>query len=156
MSGTRTQIKQALFTRLVAATFPTAVNGSTAWVTTSRRLKLFNKIDPSQMPAMFLVQHKEEYVQGNVGTPGKRYLDMGAWCYASSGDESIIGDDLLDYMMAGIEGTLLPDEPHSGDLTLGKLCYWCRIERSNGLFIRDPGDIDGIALLVVPIRICIP
>ena len=154
--ATRTQLKTALFNLLSAAQFPFAVNGSLTWVTTSRRLKLFDALDVSQQPAMFLVQHKEEYQQNNRGTPGVKYLDMGVWCYAPTGIDSVVGDDYLDWMMQGIEDVLVPDQPQTNEVTLGGLCYFCRIERSSNLFIRDPGDIDGQALLVVPIRICMP
>lgn len=156
MAGTRQQIKTALLARLQAATFPSPVNGSSTWVSVSRRLKLWGAVDPSAQPALFLVQHKEEYRQVGVGTPGRIFLDMGAWCYANTGDETIVGDDLLDFMMKGIEGVLHPDDPQRNELTLGGLCSWCRIDMANGMFIRDPGDIDGQALLVVPIRILLP
>ena len=81
---------------------------------------------------------------------------MGVWCYAPSSDESVVGDDYLDLMEAGIEAVLVPDDPQRNELTLGGLCYYCRPEKTDGLFIRDPGDIDGQALLVFPIRILMP
>ena len=105
---------------------------------------------------MFLVQHRETYLQSGVGTLARRYLDMGFWCYASTKDEAVIGDDLLDIMESAIEAALAPDDPQRNELTLGGLCYWCRADRTEGLFIRDPGDVDGQALLAFPVRILLP
>lgn len=156
MAGDRTQIKTALMDLLESVVFPTAVNGFTTWASASRRMKLFNNVDPSKQPALFLVQHKEEARESGRGLPVIRYLDMGAWCLAPTGDESVIGDNYLDYMLAGIESVLIPDDPQTNELTLGGLCTWCRIDRTNSMFVRDPGDIDGQALLVIPIRILMP
>lgn len=151
----RLAIKTALFNLVVGATFATPVNGQSTWLTTSRRLKTFNRIDPSTQPAVFMVQHRETYERYGVGLV-RRYLDMGIWCYASTADESVIGDDLLDVMESSLEAALGPDDPTRNELTLGNLVSWCRIRRNDNTFIRDPGDIDGQALLVLPVQILIP
>jgi hypothetical protein len=156
----RAAIKSALFTRLQSATFSVPINGFTTWAQTSRRLKLFNNVDPSNQPAMFLVQHHETYEQYGTGRLTRRFLNMGVWCYAPTGEESIVGDDLLDLMETAIETVLQPDDPFRNELTLGGLLTpnngWCRIDRRDGMFIRDPGDIDNQALLIMPIRILLP
>jgi hypothetical protein len=151
----RNAVKEALVSRLNNVVFPRAVNGAFAWIQQPipRRLKLFNAVDPSVQPCFFLVQHREQYINKGVGTLSQVYLDMGVWCYASTADESVVGDDYLDSMEEGIENVMGPDDPQRNELTLGGLCYWCRIMREDNLFIRDPGDIDGQALLVLPIRI---
>ena len=152
----RSAIKNTLLSLGASATFTSSINGATTWVSTpSRRLKLWNNVDPSAQPAMFLVQHREQYERYGVGLV-RRYLDMGFWCYARSDVEGTVGDDLLDLMESGLEGALKPDDTTRNELTLGGLVYWCRITREDGLFIRDPGDIDGQALLVLPVRILIP
>lgn len=152
----RQAVKNALFALAQAATFPLPVNGQTTWQQTGRRLKLWNAVDPDSQPAMFMVQHREQYLVQGVGRLTRRYLDMGLWCYAPTGDDGIVGDDLLDSMESGLEAALAPDDPTQNELTLGGLCYWCRIMREDNMFIRDPGDIDGQALLVLPVRILIP
>ncbi len=156
----RLAIKTALFARLVAATFTSPINGFSTWAQSSRRLQLMDRIDPSNQPAMYLVQHRETYETYGAGRLTRRFLDMGVWCYAPTGDETTIGDDLLDLMESAIEAALQPDDPIRNELTLGGLLTpntgWCRIDRRDGLFIRDPGDIDGQALLIMPIRILLP
>lgn len=154
----RSQIKDALLAKMSSVVFPSEVNGHSTWASTpTRRLKMFNNIDVSAQPALFLVQHREGYDSRRVGVPPRRWLEVGLWCFAPSGGEDIIGDELLDNMEEGIEAVLdVPDDVMRNELTLGGLCYSCRIDRQNGLFIRDPGDIDAQALLVLPVRIMLP
>ena len=151
----RLAIKTALFNLVAAATFGTPVNGQSTWINPSRRLKTFNRIDPSAQPTMFMVQHRETYERYGVGLV-RRYLDMGLWCYAPTTDENAIGDDMLDIMESALEAALVADDPTRNELTLGGLVSWCRIRKDNNMFIRDPGDIDGQALLVLPVQILIP
>lgn len=153
----RLAIKNALLALITPVTFPNPVNGFTTWAQLpSRRLALWNKVDPSVQPCAFLVQHKETYLTAGVGRLTRRYLDMGVWCYASTATEGTVGDDFLDSMESSLEAALAPDNPATQELTLGGLVQWCRITREDGLFIRDPGDIDDQALLVLPVRILIP
>jgi hypothetical protein len=151
-------IKNALLAKAVEVVFTSTINGFSTWAQPpSRRLKLFNNVDPSNQPACFLLQHRETYtVRKSVGNLSTRYLNMGFWCYAPTGDESVVGDDLLDLMISAFELVLAPDDPTVNELTLGQQVHWCRIVRDDGMFIRDPGDIDGQALLVLPVRILLP
>ncbi len=156
MASLRIEIKNALLARLQTAQFSTPINGLSTWGVTSRRLKLWNDVDSSVQPALYLLQHREALVNSGQGTPNRQYLLMGAWCYARTDSDSIIGDDLLDIMTEAIEPTLQADDPQTNNLTLGGLCTWCRLDRDSNQVIRDPGDIDGQALLVLPIQILFP
>lgn len=154
----RTQVKEALLAKIATVVFPVAVNGSTTWASTpSRRLKMFNNIDPSAQPAVFLVQHREGYETRGFGIPARRWLEVGLWCFAPTGDESVIGDELLDSMMEGIETVMnVADDLMRNVQTLGGLCYYAQIDKESNMFIRDPGDIDGQALLILPVKIMLP
>lgn len=152
----RWAIKQALLDLGQQVFFPWPIQGWSTWASPgSRKLKTFNEVDPSLQPTFFLTQHREGYLQYGVGRLTRRYLDMGFWCLAKvNGDE--VGDDFLDSMESGLEAALAPDDLVRNELTLGGLCYWCRIMREDNLFIRDPGDLDGQALLHLPVRILLP
>jgi hypothetical protein len=152
----RKPIKDALFALAANATLPSAINGVTTWQTKSRRLKLWNQVDDSKKPALFMVQHREGFTTHGVGRLTRRYLDMGFWCYAAVSSDSAIGDDFLDSMEMALEAAFQPDDLSRDELTLGGLAYWCRITREEGMFIRDPGDLDGQAMLVLPVRILLP
>lgn len=160
----RQEIKNALLALAANAIFPVPVNGFNTWAQPpSRRLRLWNAVDPSLQPACFLVQHRETYRTAGVGRLTRRYLDMGFWCYAPSGDpasSSVIGDDYIDLMESALEQALAPDDPQRGELTLGGLLTpnngWVRVDKAEGQYVRDPGDIDGQALLILPVRILLP
>src|SRR5580765_3025519 len=108
----RKLIKDSLFELAKGAQFSTPINGYDTWAMTSRRLKLWVNVDTSMQPAMFMVQHREGRTSSGSGNLIRRYLDLGLWCYAPTGNESIIGDDLLDIMESALEGVLLPDDPN--------------------------------------------
>lgn len=152
----RNAIKVALLALCAAATFSTPINGFSTWASPpSRRLKLWNAVDPTVQPALFMTQYREGYENRGTGAIQRRWLIMQLWCYAPTADPTVVGDDLLDIMEAALENAL--DTPPGYDLlTLGGLAYSVKIERIDNLFIRDPGDIDGQALLVLPVRVLMP
>jgi hypothetical protein len=155
----RTSIKEAIKNLNASVQFPTSVNGHSTWVVCTRRLLMFNKIDPAAQPQSFIVQHHEDYEDRGAGLPSRRIMNVGIWCFAWAGGDGVVGDDLLDSMMEGIEAIFPSDPGQSGigtNFTLGGLCYDCRIERRSNMLIRDPGDIEGQALLIVPIRVVMP
>lgn len=153
----RSQVKNGIISLLTGATFAEPIAGKTTWGTPpTRRLKLWTAVDPSIQPAVFLVQHREGYDNSGVGSLVLRWMYCCAWCYARTDDPSVIGDDLLDTMTSAIEGVMSPDDPIRDELTLNGLVYWVKIDMSSSMYIRDPGDIDGQALLVLPITILLP
>jgi hypothetical protein len=102
---------------------------------------------------MYLVEHEEtDQFQGR-GLPTKRHLYVSVFCYASTASESIVGGTLLNMMLAGVEDVMAPDNSVSEVLTLGGRAEWCRIE---GRIFKDPGDIDGQGLLIIPIAMMLP
>ena len=153
----RSEAKNRIVTLLNTAVFQEPIAGKTTWGTAAtRRLKLWPAVDPSIQPACFLVQHREGYDNSGVGSLVRRWMYCCAWCYARTDDPSIVGDDLLDTMTAAIETALASDDPIRDELTLNGLVYWVKIDMSSSMYIRDPGDIDGQALLVLPITVLIP
>ena len=156
----RSQVKAALFSLLQTATFGEPVNSFSTWAFSSRRLKMFGNIDQSQQPALFLVQHHEQYERRGGGLPPRIYLLTLAWCFFPSGDDAIIGDNILDTLTGAIEAVLVPPPGTArNEQTLGGLLDptgWVRADQTASQYIRDPGDIDGQGLLVMPIRILLP
>lgn len=156
----RTQIKIAIQTLMETVVFSAPINGYSTWANVigeKRRLKMFNKIDPTMQPALYITQHRESYENRGMGTPATRIMFVQLWAFAPTADEDIDGDDLLDIMTDGIESVMdNPDNALQNELTFGGLCAYCKIDQRSGLYIRDPGDIDGQALLVLPLRIMLP
>ncbi len=165
MANIRTQVKDALVTMLQGVVFDEPINGYSTWVSVTRKLKMFNNIDKTVQPALFVVQHFESYENRGFGTPPTRVMNCGLWAFAPSGDD-VDGDDILDTMTNAIENLFNPEtgmvlfpqfwNSMTNELDFGGLCAYCKIDQRNNLYKRDPGDIDGQALLILPIRIMLP
>lgn len=151
--ATRETILDALFERVRSVQFSSQVQGTLQWRTSSRRLRLFDAVPAGEQPAVFQVEHEETYEQPNIGTPPVRTLNVSLFCYAQAPSGGTVGGSLLNYMLAGIESALAADNPSTGLCTLGGQVYQCVIK---GRLLKDPGDIDDQAMLIVPLQIMWP
>lgn len=143
-SPTREEIMEALFTLLQT---------TSGIVTFGRRLKLWNNVPAEQQPALFLVEHSEARLNSLRGTPGRLQLLAQIFLYVKTTDMEVIGGTELNNLIDAIEATLAPADPKVNVQTLGGLVDRCWI---NGTIIKDPGDIDGQALAIIPINILVP
>ena len=144
---TREQAVGALMQRLTEAY---------AWASPpSRRLKLWSDVPPSMRPACFLFEGgSEAYDNAASGTP-KRSLDVRLFVYVDARDPTALGSAQLNTIMDALDAALCPSgaDLAAGRLTLAGAAYRCAIE---GRPMKDPGDLDGDGILVVPIRIVLP
>ena len=132
-------------------TFTSLINNSATWVTCETKLRLWGDVKPEEQPAAFIVSHRELDEYRGLGLYRRR-LELGIWCYSRSGEGT--GQADLDMMMEAFESAFnTMDNSSSGSNTLGGLVYWCRIE---GRVFKDPGDLDGQTLMIVPIIIEMP
>lgn len=160
-SPSRDAVAAALLARISAATFSTPINGRTAFSgSSSRRLVLWGELSDNLKPAAYLVFHREQYGQARGGAsrgiPPRRIWQFAVFCYfPAPKTPATVGDRTLDVLMAAIEAALVPDDPGRNVLSLGGLLPdgYARIE---GDVFRDPGDLDGQGLLIVPVRVLVP
>lgn len=126
------------------------------WATPpSRRLRLWSDVPAAMRPACFLFEGgAETYDHAATGAP-KRTLDVRLFIYVDAHDPAIVGASILNAIMDGIDDALLPAGPDValGRMTLDGSAYRAGIE---GKPLKDPGDLDGDGLLVVPFRIVLP
>ena len=127
-----------------------------AWaVPPSRRLKLWSDVPAAMRPACFLFEGgAETYEDTAVGAP-KRSLQTRLFIYIDAHDPAALGAAALNTIMDALDVALAPaggDLP-LGRMTLGGAAYRASIE---GKPLKDPGDLDGDGLLVVPITIVLP
>jgi len=158
---TRSQVTQALLGILQPITFPALANGgATTWVTgptdpnnslLPRKLRLFSDVPKDQQPACFMAMHREFPDYRNLGVFRSR-LEYLVYVYIDA-SESSAAEDLDNILEAILKPFLTPDNFSSGQLTLNGLVYWARVE---GRILKDPGDIDKQALLLVPIIVEMP
>lgn len=143
-SPTREEVIEALFTLLQTAP------GFNLY---SRRLRMWTDVPPEQQPALFLVEHSEARLNNLRGTPGRLQLMANVWIMVKTTDTTVIGGELLNDLIDAVEGVINNVDPKINVQTLGGLVNRCWV---NGTIIKDPGDIDGQALAIVPINILVP
>ena len=145
--GTREQAVLAL-QALVAGAYP--------WkAPPSRRLKLWSDVPPIDRPACFLFEGGLENYEAGAGPNGKRTLDVRLFIYVDAHDPRTTGASLINAVLDALDGAFAPAGPDLslGRITLGGRVYSCAI---SGRPLKDPGDLDGDGLVVVPIQIILP
>jgi hypothetical protein len=144
MATTREQAMEALYALL---------QQTPGVVTFGRRLKLWNAVPAEMQPALYLVEHSEARLANLRGTPGRLQLIANIFLYVKTTDAEVIGGIELNNLLDAIEATIAPADPKVNVQTLGGLVNRCWI---NGTIIKDPGDIDGQGLAIIPINILFP
>lgn len=145
---TREAVMTALYS-LVAASYPYAL--------TSRRLQLIQSTSGANLPALFVVDHDEDHVRHDQITPAVRAIMADVWLYIDVGlDPNTTPITTINNLIDAIDpisGGVLKPDVQSNRQTLGGLAYDCRIE---GKIVKVPGDIDGLGLAIIPIKIIMP
>ena len=126
------------------------------WATPpTRRLKLWSDVPAAMRPACFLFEGGSETYTGAATEPAKRALSVRLFIYVDAHDPATVGAVQLNDIMDALDDALAPS---GADLTLGRCtlngtAHRCAIE---GKPLKDPGDLDGDGLLLVPITIVLP
>lgn len=120
----------------------------------SRRLKLWSDVPAAMRPACFLHEGGAETYAEAAAMP-KRSLSLRLFVYADAHDPGTPGAVALNTIMDALDTALAPSgvDAALGRCTLGGTAWRCGIE---GRVLKDPGDLDGDALLVVPVTIVLP
>jgi hypothetical protein len=121
----------------------------------ARRLKLWSDVPAANRPACFLFEGGQETYSWSESAIPKRVIEVRVFVYLSVKDPSIVGAALLNNVMDAFDAAfaLSGSDLLVGRNTLGGMVYNCRID---GKALKDPGDIDGDALLIVPIKLILP
>jgi len=154
---TREDIYTSVYALMATVTWVRADTTTHSFVTMSRRVKLFADVVSAQQPSCFQAEHDEDFQQ-KTNLPYKAMYPV-SWIIFqdTSRDTSISGAIENNLILDAVERTLapLPSDPGFRDNrnTLGGKVYHLYI---GGKVFKDPGDIDGQAMLVVPIKILVP
>ncbi len=136
----REQIMQALFA---------LVSGSSSYVTASRRLRLWTDVSSGEKPAIFQYERDDMYANGKNYLPIVE-MSVDLFVYIDAGkDQSIAPITVLNPLIDAIDAALKPS-PVTNKQTLGGLVSHCYID---GKVMKDPGDIDGDGIALIPIKI---
>lgn len=120
-------------------------------VTRSRRLRHWSDVGPSEQPALFLAQGRQNATPGDParGVPTKWLLHADVYLYVRTGSHGVPGSQ-LNPLLDAIEAALATAGPLQRTQTLGGLAEHCWIE---GDIDTDEGTLGDQAVAIVPIRI---
>ena len=137
-------IYQALFNRL------SGING---FVTTSRRLRHFNNVQPEDRPALFVTQGNQTEVPVK-GLDAKVELEAEVYIYIHETDKAIPPSVQLNQMIDKVRKAIASEFPEMCEYqTLGGLVEHCWIEGTIEVFEAVENMLDDQGIAIVPIRI---
>lgn len=127
-----------------------------AWKTgPARRLKLWSDVPAISRPACFVFEGGQETYSWSESAKPKRAIDVKLFVYLNAKDPTIVGAALINDVMDALDDafSLSGADLAMGRNTLGGAVHHCRID---GKTLKDPGDLDGDALLIVPVKLILP
>ncbi len=120
-----------------------------------RRLKLWSDVPAASRPACFLFEGGQETYSWSESALAKRIIEVRLFVYLNAKDPSVLGASLVNDVMDAFDSAfgLSGSDVILGRNTLGGTVYSCRID---GKVLKDPGDLDGDALLILPVKLVLP
>jgi len=121
----------------------------------ARRLKLWTDVPTTNRPACFLYEGGQETYSWSETALSKRIIEIKIFIYLNAKDPGTIGAALINDVLDALDSAfaLSGGDIALGRNTLGGAAYHCRID---GKTLKDPGDLDGDALVIVPVKIVLP
>ena len=150
LSQKRENVLSALFSLMSGVSF-SLQGGAGGFKTVSRKLKHWSDVSVSDRPALFMSCHGETPVYRAENLPAYQKLSVHVYVYLSTRDVSIIGDIDISSILDAFDAALSPG-PGEQRQTLGGLVSHCRVD---GDILRDPGDLDGEGLIIIPISLAL-
>ncbi len=142
---TREMIMEALFTKLQTA--------GVAFKHYSRRMKLWGEVADELKPSMIMTERPEGWVRTGEQNPGKTTLEVLLFIYIVDGKDPDATPIIRMNNLLDVVDTVLAPPPLEQNQTLGGLVSHCWIE---GEIYKEPGDLDGDGIAIVPIKILVP
>lgn len=148
MAGTPREGAIAALMGIVANAYPWKLGPA-------RRLKLWSDVPAASRPACFLFEGTQETYSWSENAIPKRILEVRLFVYLNAKDPNVSGAALINGVMDALDNAfaLSGGDLAFGRRTLGGAAYSCRID---GKVLKDPGDLDGDAVLIVPVKIVLP
>ena len=135
--------REAIYTALFAK-----LSGVAGLATTSRRLKHYSEVSPSQQPAMYVTQ-ASQFVKQIKGFPSEYTLEAKVWIYSHNTDTAISPATALNNLLDLVDLALRPSVPQDKQ-TLGGLVEHCWID---GEIVTDEGSLGDQAVAIFTIKI---
>ena len=127
-----------------------ALVGGALGLTVGRRVLMWSKV--TAQPACFIRNIGDIYGDaGQIMVPVTMHCEV--WIYARADGPDVAAGPILNGLVDTLEAAFASYDPASNRLTLGGLVQDCRLE---GDSVFDPGDLDGQAKAVIPVKIDVP
>lgn len=121
--------------------------------TYSRRMKLWGDMSDAEKPSLILFTPTEQWVSTGLQNPQKTTLDATIFIYTIDGkDPTAVPIIAMNNLLDAVCGVLQPS-PLYQNQTLGGLVSNCWVE---GEIYKEPGDLDGDGLAMIPLKILVP
>lgn len=131
----------------------TVLTGAFAWnAAVRRRLVLWGDCPTSQRPCAFIFQGAKENYNNANSVNQRRRIEVKIFIYTDAKPPTTIGSADQDAIMDALDAAFAPP-PGSAFQQLAGTAFWGRID---GDVFRDPGDLDGDGLLIIPFQITLP
>jgi hypothetical protein len=139
----RETIYAALYTKLSAAA---------GFTTTSRRLKHWADVPPTDQPALFVSQRAETNNPMPPGLPPRYTFHVDVYLYANTGaDSGVPPATILNPLLDAVHAALAPNY-NTGKQNLGGLVEHCWIE---GDTQTDEGTLGSQGVFIIPVSILV-
>lgn len=143
--------RETIFAALLTKAQTAVLNGNPAFVTSSRKFRSWDEVNPVEMPALFIASGNQNAMQQAQYGDIKWRIRALAWIYCmhSPDSETIPGTD-LNYLLDAFEEALKPTVP--GRQTLGGLVTHAYIDGE--IMISEgslPNDTKSVALIPITI-----
>jgi len=148
---TRETIYAAIFTFWSNLT----IGGAPAFKLATRKLKLWEEVEPEDQPALLQLQ-RHETVTKPRGLPAKWTLSLDLYLYVHTGatsDPSVVPSQLYNPLMDAIEAAMVIDDVGNNAVTLGGIVSHCFIDGAVEIFEGNLGDQ---LVAIVPITVVVP
>jgi hypothetical protein len=141
----RNDVMEALKAKIVATGY---------FKTVSRRVKLWTETPAVEQPACFIAEHSETRAHQSANLP-KDSMAADLFVYTVAPNKDDVPASIQNAALDAIDTALAPTgaDKMRARQTLGGLVSHCYAE---GRVLKDPGDLDGQGVAVVPVTILIP
>lgn len=130
--------------------------GQTIFKVVSQRMRLPDEVDAdAQMPALYIADHGETYNPQGERLPPSTTINYGLYIYTSFGrDPQTVPSRLMNTILDQIDRAFkAARDPVTEACTLGGLVSHAWVE---GEVVKVPGELDGIGLAIVPVKVLVP
>jgi len=148
-------IRESIYAAIFTFWSNLTVGGSPAFKSATRKLKIWENVEPEDQPALLQLQRRETVTRPK-GLPARWTLTVDLYLYVHTGannDPSVVPSQLLNPLMDAVEAAMIVDDVGNNAVTLGGLVSHCFIDGAVEIFEGNLGDQ---AVCIIPLTVVVP